>query len=251
MAQIGNILVRRAARHQRAWWSAVGFVLAVVCFGLLASAAHTTPYFDADLAFTRALQSFNPPWFDLLMRAVSQLGFDWKAITAISLITIFLVLKRLWWEAFMGLCASTGVWLLDNMVKDLVNRHRPTADLVRIIVHLDGPSFTSGHVTSFTVFYGFMLFLTFTRQKPSWQRTALSTILGTLILLVGISRIYSGEHWPSDVLGSYLLGGLWLAVIITIFLLGKQAFPALTRSKRLAVAKRVVRRAGRRANRAK
>ncbi len=205
--------------------------LSAISFVALAWFAHTTLYFGADLAFTRAIQSFNPAWFDALMRAVSQLGFDWKAITAISLISLFLIITGFRWEAVMGVCASTGIWALDNAVKGLVARPRPPTDLVHVITHLDGPSFTSGHVASFTVFYGFMWFLSYTLLASSWKRTLLLGLLATLIALVGLSRVYSGEHWPSDVLGSYLLGSLWLVVIIYIYQTGRKL---LARRKPLA-----------------
>lgn len=210
------------ARRPHARFIAAYFALSAISFLALAFFAHSTPYFGADLAFTRAVQAFNAPWFDTLMRAVSQLGFDWKAVTAISLINLFLVVVGLRWEAVMGVCASTGIWALDNMVKTLVARPRPSVDLVNVITHLDGPSFTSGHVASFTVFYGFMWFLTYTLLTPSWKRTLLLAVLAALIALVGLSRVYSGEHWPSDVLGSYLLGSLWLAVIIYVYHWGEK-----------------------------
>jgi undecaprenyl-diphosphatase len=208
---------KKPARRRHVRLIAAYFVLSVISFVALAFSAHSTPYFGVDLAFTRAVQAYNAPWFDTLMRAVSQLGFDWKAVTAISLINLFLVIVGLRWEAVMGVCASTGIWALDNIVKTLVARPRPPVDLVNVITHLDGPSFTSGHVASFTVFYGFMWFLSYTLLAPSWKRTLLLSVLAALIALVGISRVYSGEHWPSDVLGSYLLGSLWLAVIIYVY----------------------------------
>jgi membrane-associated phospholipid phosphatase len=196
--------------------------MSAVAFVTLAFFAHTIPYFGVDLMFTRALQAFNPAWFDSLMRGVSQLGFDWKALTAIGLINLLLIIIGLRWEAVMGLCGSTGIWALDNMVKGLVARPRPAQGLVQVITHLDGPSFTSGHVTSFTVFYGFMWYLSYSLLKPSWKRTLLLSVLATLIALVGLSRVYSGEHWLSDVVGSYLLGSVWLAVIISVYYLGRR-----------------------------
>ena len=209
-------------------------LLLALMFGMLSFFVSTTPYFGFDLAFTRAVQAFNPPWFDLLMRAVSQLGFDWKAIVAISLITLFLFFVGLRWEAVVGVIGSTGIWVLDNVVKLLIDRPRPSPDLVHVITPLTGPSYTSGHVTSFVVFYGFQWFLVYTLLKPSWKRTLLLAFLGILITLVGLSRIYSGEHWPSDVFGSYLLGGLWLALIIHLYRWGRSRMLA----SRAAIAER-------------
>jgi undecaprenyl-diphosphatase len=76
------------------------------------------------------------------------------------------------------------------------------------------PSFPSGHTLHYTVFYGFLLFVVATNFKRSWPRAALLIIFALLILLVGPSRVYLGEHWPTDVLGGYLIGALCLGPLI-------------------------------------
>ena len=67
---------------------------------------------------------------------------------------------------------------------------------------------------TFTAFFGFLCYLACTKLAPSWRRTTLVAALLATIVLMGVARIDSGEHWPSDVLGGYLLGGLWLMVTI-------------------------------------
>ncbi len=74
----------------------------------------------------------------------------------------------------------------------------------------------------YVTFFGFIWFLIYTLLKRSWYRTILLSILGFLILLVGLSRIYLGAHWASDVLGAYLLGTLILIVGIQIYKWGKK-----------------------------
>jgi membrane-associated phospholipid phosphatase len=74
------------------------------------------------------------------------------------------------------------------------------------------------------LFFGFLLFLAFTLLKSSWERTLLIIFFTGLIALVGISRIYEGEHWASDVLAAYLLGSLWLTLSIYGYRWGKPRF---------------------------
>ena len=73
-------------------------------------------------------------------------------------------------------------------------------------------------------FFGFLGFLSFSLLKPSLKRWLFMLLIGSLIALIGISRIYLGEHWASDVLGSYLLGALSLVVIIQVYRWGKTRF---------------------------
>lgn len=126
--RLSRTLAERSLRHQRTWLFQAYMLMGALTFGVLAFFVSTTPYFSFDLAFTRALQAFNPPWFDTLMRLISQLGFDWKAIVVISLITLYLFAIGLRWEAAVGVIGSTGIWALDNIVKVLVHRprQRPT-----------------------------------------------------------------------------------------------------------------------------
>jgi membrane-associated phospholipid phosphatase len=109
-------------------------------------------------------------------------------------------------------------------VKDLVRRPCPTPNLVNVFAKLPRYSFPSGHVMFYLGFFGFIWFLAFTLLKPSLKRSLLLVILGILTVLIGVSRVTLGEHWTSDVLGSYLLGSLTLAAIIQFSLWGKKRF---------------------------
>jgi undecaprenyl-diphosphatase len=73
-------------------------------------------------------------------------------------------------------------------------------------------------------FFGFLWFLVFTLLKHSFLRTLLLVLIGSLIVLVGPSRIYLGEHWASDILGASLLGGVTLVFILSFYRWGKKRF---------------------------
>jgi undecaprenyl-diphosphatase len=93
-----------------------------------------------------------------------------------------------------------------------------------VLATLTDSSFPSGHVMFYTGFYGFIIFLAYTLMKPSIRRTLLVVVFGLLVLLIGVSRVYVGEHWASDALGAYLLGTLTLVAIIQLYRWGKPRF---------------------------
>jgi undecaprenyl-diphosphatase len=185
--------------------------------GILAILAKRYRYFPADVGITKALQKPNAKLYDALMHAVSELGWRWISVgTRASLSTL------MWAAGFrMESAFTVSTWSGDLMtiaIKTRVLRPRPTKDLVRVMGELGEASFPSGHVVHYVTFYGFLFYLVFIHLKQRWFRTALLTLLAGIILLVGPSRIYMGHHWPSDVGGAYLVGTLWLGVIIIAYL---------------------------------
>ena len=158
------------------------------------------------------------------MNLVSWPGFNPQVTIIAGLIIGIIYGGGLHWEAVVALIAAVLSTAINVLVKGLIERPRPTADLVKVFATLSDYSFPSGHVMFYLVFLGFIGFLTFSLLKPSMKRSFLLAAPGALIVLIGISRIYLGEHWASDVLGSYLLGSLTLVVIIAFYRWGKPRF---------------------------
>jgi undecaprenyl-diphosphatase len=158
------------------------------------------------------------------MKAVSWPGFSPQSVIITGLTILLIYGLGLHWEALMALVAAVFSTAIDVLVKDLVQRARPTSSVVNVIATLNSYSFPSGHVMFYTGFFGFIVFLVFSLLKPSLKRTFLLAFLGLLIALIGISRIYEGQHWASDVLGAYLLGSLTLVGIIQFYRWGKPRF---------------------------
>jgi undecaprenyl-diphosphatase len=185
-------------------------------FLLLTFLVYTVGSFSFDLQVTHALQSINFPGFAGWMAMISWVGYDPQSIVIAGLIGLALYYFNYLWETVIAWGAAFFSSLSNLLIKELIHRPRPASDLVRIAQNLDSYSFPSGHVMFYTIFFGFIFFLGFTLLKPSWKRTLLLLTLGSLILLVGISRIYLGEHWVSDVIGGYLLsipmlaGSIWI-----------------------------------------
>jgi membrane-associated phospholipid phosphatase len=211
-------------RRYRAVLFQVALVLVVGAFAVLTFLVKTMPFFAIDLQITRAIQLINFPSFAVLMNLVSWLGFGPQDIIITGLIILLIFGFGLRWEAVMALIAALFTTGINLLVKDLVQRPRPTSNLVNVFAKLPSYSFPSGHVMFYLGFFGFIWFLAFTLLKPSLKRGLLLVFFGILIVLIGVSRVYLGEHWASDVLGSYLLGSLTLVAIIQFYLWGKKRF---------------------------
>jgi undecaprenyl-diphosphatase len=127
------------------------------------------------------------------------------------------------------LFATVGIGAIGLLIKMLVDRPRPSATLIHVAnPNLDGGkySFTAGHVESYVAVLGFLWFLAYFSQGRSPWRTLALIIFGVMIALIGLARIYSGEHWFSDVAGGYLLGSIWLVLTIRFYDWGKSRFLA-------------------------
>ncbi len=216
------IATRPTRRYRAAAFQAYVMGAAVV-FVVLAVVAHTVAYFPIDLTITRAVQGDHGQLFDRLMYVISWLGFFPQVALLSAVAVLALFFSGLRWEA-VSLLFATGSSGVGALVKLVVFRPRPSADLVHVFGQLPSSGFPSGHVLSATAFCGFLVFLSFTLLKPSAGRTTLLVALSVFIASMGLSRIYLGQHWFSDVMGAYLFGSLWLALTIRFYRWGKKRY---------------------------
>lgn len=217
-------IVEKPWRRYRAAVFLTYLISAVMAFIVLAVLAKTIAYFTFDVTITRALQTFHAGWFDALMRALTWIGFAPQAWIITLGILVFLYASGLKWETVVAAASVLGISVLGLAIKVLVDRPRPSADLVNVINQLKDYSFPSAHVLFFATFFGFLLFLAYTLLKPAWWRTLLLVMLVGMMVLIGPSRIYVGQHWASDVIAAHLLGSVWLVLSVLVYRWGKPRF---------------------------
>jgi undecaprenyl-diphosphatase len=193
-------------------------------FLILAILARTTAYFPIDLAITQTFQALQVFGLLTFMRIISWFGFAPQILLIVAFFVILLFILRFTWEGLVSVISAVGVLTANTLIKLLIARPRPGADIVRVFAEIDGFSFPSGHVMFYTTFFGFMAFLCYTHLKNPWLRLILVTGFSAIVALVGPSRIYLGEHWASDVLGGYLLGSLTLVAVNQLYRWGKFRF---------------------------
>jgi len=152
---------------------------------------------------------------DTLSRIGNALGYSRIVIANLIIAClIFVLIGRKWWAVF--LLAAMACWLTNQLIKVLVQRPRPTTEYVRVTEHPDGWSFASGHTVAGTLFFGALALIAWRFMAPGRWRSVLIAILIGTIGLIGVSRVYVGAHWPTDVVGGWLIGALFLGLLARI-----------------------------------
>lgn len=199
------------------------YLLQLVLFGILAWWVHVQPVIPAEVTITRELQAYPAPWLHTLMLVVSYPGNSLLLTILVVLTGIVFWLVDLRLEAVCVVALSGVSAVLNTLLKLLVERPRPSSRLVEVFQHAAGQSFPSGHVMAYLAFWGLLFsFGVLLFQGKHWWRLLLLALSAFFVLLVGPSRIYLGDHWASDVLGAYLIGGVLLGITLWIYLLFKE-----------------------------
>lgn len=218
--------VSLAAEEQPQARTLIALAVVAVLFILLLFSVMSTPFSPIELQITRSIQAFHPGWFDWLMRVTSDFGFYPEVVVWVATIIVALWIGGYRWESIGVLFAAAGNAALETIVKREIPRPRPDPGLVHVLRNLDGlkESFPAGHVMANVAIMGFLIYLLYTFAKPSWLRTLAIAFLSSQIILIGLSRIYEGEHWFTDVVGGYLLGLLLLEATFYFYQLGRARF---------------------------
>ncbi len=184
------------------------FAMVGICY-----LAATFDTFPGDVDALRKLQSFRGPWLDDAAIAASTLANAPVALASISILSLALWLRRRKADAMAVLLVFIPEGINQGL-KELVGRPRPEFSL--LASPPESPAFPSGHAIHAILLFGLLICIAGELIKPLWLRVAVQGLLGAAIAAVGASRVYLGVHWPSDVLGAYLLGGLSLVAILWV-----------------------------------
>lgn len=152
-------------------------------------------------------QPIGPRWLSLAMREVTALG----SIPVLGLLTLvalgYLLLDRRWRAILLLLVTLPGGLLLNTLLKDAFGRPRP--ELVARLMEVQTPSFPSGHAMLSAIGFLTLGALLAAGARRRRHRAYILTMAVLLALLVGLSRVWLGVHWPTDVLAGWCLGAAW------------------------------------------
>src|SRR4030067_2596357 len=174
-----------------------------------------TEAFDKNLLKTTT--SLQSPILDFIMIFVSSFGDGFFSLITFFAFAFALLLKGFRRESYFSFLIWTGP-LLSWILKFLIARPRPEGFLLEGSSLPPDFSFPSGHVVFYTIFFG--LVAIYSKYLPNLSnsgRKILFAVSGFLIVLVGISRVYLGVHWPTDVIGGYLLGFTILGALTAVY----------------------------------
>ena len=200
-------------------------IAAMALFALDTIAAANMSYLPLDVPLARSIQSVN--WGPLVQMFTF---FDWiegprQQVLGVAGIALVAAVK---WRAvplMIVAALSGGIYTITAMV---INRPRPSADLVHVIRHTGSSSYPSGHIAFFSWFLVLLVLCLAVGRLPRLIVTALWFLAALVLLAVGIGRVYLGEHWPSDIVGGLALGLGWMCLALSVRLLSN---PALSRKK--------------------
>ena len=131
----------------------------------------------------------------------------------LALATVGLIRRQRWLPALF--IAAYGLEALCSQISKYAFR-RPRPDETLRQLSVSGFSFPSGHALAATVIYGLLAYLLFRFVKTPMLRLLIALLAATMIVLVAVSRVYFAVHYPTDVLGGILLGGLILTIFVTV-----------------------------------
>jgi membrane-associated phospholipid phosphatase len=219
----------------------IGVIILSALFIKLADDVVEREFYNFDRSIALAIHSTTSDTQTAIMKVITNFGSPYLIVLAI--LSLFIGLVIAWRSrhpersgiivAVMDVTSPSftlvGAFLLVTLIKHIIGRSRP--DLFPPLVHEIGYSFPSGHAISSVAFYGMSAYL-LARSASIWLRLLIITLAVLLVGAIMYSRVYLGVHYPTDVLGSMLLGLAWLISVIIGLHIAEQYLVAMHREDR-------------------
>lgn len=221
--QTGASLASRAQPvHPVSSFQAVLLFFSIAALSFLGATAYREPFLTGDLPLAQWIQSIDFTSFHDLMVWVSVPGNGWNGWALSTAVGVTLILVNLPIEGAFVMAAVASGSTLNSLLKWGIGRPRPSDELLTVWQSFTHESFPSGHVSFYVLLFGFFCFVGLLYASDGLRAHLFFLATALPIGLVGLSRIYLGAHWPSDVLGGYLFGGIWLYLCLRTYLAFKR-----------------------------
>ncbi len=148
-----------------------------------------------------------PQWFQTMARDITALGGGTVLTLTTASVLVFLLLRRQYHAFWFVLAAIAGGFLISANLKEIIGRERPTIFEPATIIR--NKSFPSGHAMMSAVVYLTLGTLLMRLVKERFLKAYFFVLASILTFLIGLSRLYLGVHWPTDVLAGWAGGLVW------------------------------------------
>jgi undecaprenyl-diphosphatase len=195
--------------------SAILFIIAMNAFVELTDELAENELNGVDKSVTEFVISFRAEALTDYFTFATDLGDRNAYIVVVILLAAYYLIRHRSWKYILQTSLVLILATLSNIVlKKVINRARPSLEH---LVSVNTLSYPSGHSMSAMAFYGFLIYLCLRNNMPRWVRYLLITVLVLLILSIGVSRIYLGVHYPTDVAAGFIGGLIWVAFCAILF----------------------------------
>lgn len=205
---------------QLPFFIAIFIALIIVVGGInlfidLTESMHSDGLVAYDSKVTEFVTSFRNPGLTQFMQAITHVGdlYGYIVLTFICTVAFYLIFRN--WRYVLEMIFVLAISGLSNSaLKQVINRARPDVEHLVSVATL---SYPSGHAMSAISFYGFLIYLIYNIRMKAVFKISLIVLFSLMIFLIGVSRIYLGVHFPSDVAGGYIAGLIWVIFCIVLF----------------------------------
>lgn len=164
-----------------------------------------------DVVVLEYLHSNTNPIILAIMKVISFIGSGYFLFPVLTIVIIYMLYKRKYYISKLLIAASLGSWILNYLIKMVFHRTRP---LDFFLVEQGGLSYPSGHsMVSMSLYLTFAYLICkddfFMGKKKIIYAAALADVL-----LMGISRVYLGVHWPTDIIGGFIMGYIYFQIMV-------------------------------------
>ncbi|WP_027124821.1 phosphatase PAP2 family protein [Gelidibacter mesophilus] len=170
---------------------------------------------DYDQKITEYVIAHRSPALTKYFVFVTHVGdiYGYAIVLGIFAFMSIFVYKR--WKYAVQIVLVLALSAISNLIlKRFIDRARPG---IEHMVSVETLSYPSGHAMSAMAFYGFLMFLFYRFKIPIFLKITVILLLAVLILSIGLSRIYLGVHFPSDIAGGYIAGLIWVIFCVLLF----------------------------------
>ncbi|TDU39733.1 undecaprenyl-diphosphatase [Gelidibacter sediminis] len=170
---------------------------------------------DYDHNITEYVISHRSPALTKYFVFVTHVGdvYGYAIVLVVFAVLSYFVFKQ--WKLMLQVFFVLALSAISNLIlKRFVDRARPG---IEHMVSVETLSYPSGHAMSAMAFYGFLMYLVYRFNINKYLKIGIILLLGALILSIGLSRIYLGVHFPSDIAGGFIAGFIWVVFCVLIF----------------------------------